>query len=84
MIRSFSRVPDYDAGGLEAVRGTGAQSRRCFSVQNQTTSKRRIYTLSTQMQDCILVKEASVEVREPKDQHKMINALFVSKEGPLS
>lgn len=81
----LSRVPDYEAGELEAVRGMGARSRQ--RLESKDAKEAHSYSLHANAILhflVLIVKEASVEVKEPKDQRWMINALFVSKEGALS
>lgn len=76
----LSRVPDYEAGELEAVRGMGAQSRR--RLESKDVKEAHSYTLHANSIFhflVLIVKEVSVEVKEAEDQRQMINSLLWAK-----
>lgn len=63
-------MPDYEAGELEAVRGMGAQSRQRLESKNVKEAHSCTLHANAKLHFLVLiVKEASVGVREPKDQH---------------
>lgn len=67
-------MSDYEAGELEAVRGMGAQ--RHQRLESKDVKEAHSYTphANAILHFLVLiVKEASVEVKDPKDQHRMIN-----------